>query len=791
MVRDETSQTELTILRERQRRLNEASLHLVAGLDFDEVLQVVADNARELTGAQVGGITVLDESDDLEAFVVSGLTDDEIQRLSEVPHGLMFYEHLMGLSEPLRVPDFHMYLASQGLPEFKPPMDVRQVMMAPIGSRGDNTGAIYVSKSEQEPGFTDEDETTLVMFATQAALVLANARRYRDEHRARVDLETLINTSPVGVMVLDAQLGEVTLANREALRIIEDLRVSDGLPLGRPDNITIHRASGQQYALAEHSLVSLLRSGETIRAERIVLTRQGGPAIAVLVNASPIRATDGEITSVVVTLQDLTPLEDVDRLRADILGLASDELRRPLVSIKGSAVTLMTSHATLDRDESLQLAHIIDAEADRMRELIVDLRDMARIHTGTLSIDPGPTDLVRLVNDAADEFRSDAAQRHVRVDIESELVLVSADQRHVARVLRSILIDAFLMSDGTMPVIVTATRDSAFVRVSVTHCGTAPAARLAGLFDKRSQGRPDEPDSRVRRSELDLAISKGIVEAHGGRIWAASDDSTGETTVSFTVPRAQSLDTIARAGDATPEGGLNSANRVLVVSVDAPTQRYISSTLIAAGYDIAYAGDADEALSAASAVRPDLILAGFGQPGDADNITSVMRIDADIPVIFVIEYGFDEAVLRALESGAADYIVKPFAPTELAARIRAALQRSMAPEHLAPDPFTIGDLTLDFAKRTVTVAGRPAGLTETEYRLLCELATNPGAILSNEQLMRRVWKSHSDSPAGPVRSAVKRLRRKLGDNARDPAYVITVPRVGYRIGTLSEPAIAT
>ena len=345
---------------------------------------------------------------------------------------------------------------------------------------------------------------------------------------------------------------------------------------------------------------------------------------------------------------------------------------------------------------------------------------MAMLLTSHADLDPAEsTQLARLIDDAAQAFSGDAAGNRIIVDVEPDMALVSADQRRMARVLRSVLTDAFLSCDGSMPVRVTAARDSSIARVSVTHCGAAPAARLAGLFDKRSRDRPDEDSVSMRRSELDLAISKGIVEAHGGRIWADSDEAAGETRVSFTLPFAQPPQSAPAA--------------------DTPRQT----------------------------ARP-----------------------AAAARILVVDYGLDEAVLRAVESGAADYIVKPFSPTELLARVRAALHRPAAPALDAPAPFVLGDLTVDFASRTVWVNGRRADLTETEIRLLCELAANPGRVLSYSQLMRRVWTSDSPNPAGPVRSAVKRLRRKLEDDARNPAYIFTVPRAGYRIGTPQQAAPA-
>ena len=153
-----------------------------------------------------------------------------------------------------------------------------------------------------------------------------------------------------------------------------------------------------------------------------------------------------------------------------------------------------------------------------------------------------------------------------------------------------------------------------------------------------------------------------------------------------------------------------------------------------------------------------------------------------MPVIFVSAYGQDEVVARAFDLGAADYVVKPFSPTELAARIRAALRRRAGPHPAEPsEPYSLGDLTIDYTGHRVAVAGRPVRLTPTEYELLVELSVHAGRVLTHAQLLKRVWGPERVGEPWLVREVVKRLRRKLGDDADNPAYIFTEPRVGYRM----------
>ena len=155
----------------------------------------------------------------------------------------------------------------------------------------------------------------------------------------------------------------------------------------------------------------------SIRAEEIVIEVPGGGSVTTLVNATPIRSEEGEVVSVVVTLQDMTPLEEMERLRAEFLGMVSHELRTPLTSIKGSAATLTEAASDLDPAEMLQFFRIIGEQADHMRDLIGDLLDVARIETGELSVAPAPADVATLVDEARSRFQSGGGRNNLRIDL--------------------------------------------------------------------------------------------------------------------------------------------------------------------------------------------------------------------------------------------------------------------------------------------------------------------------------------------------------------------------------------
>ena len=215
--------------------------------------------------------------------------------------------------------------------------------------------------------------------------------------------------------------------------------------------------------------------------------------------------------------------------------------------------------------------------------------------------------------------------------------------------------------------------------------------------------------------------------------------------------------------------------------------RYIRDVLVKSGYEPLLTADPQEARRLAEDEKPRLILLDLMLPGtDGIELMREIRRTADIPVIFVSAYGQDQLVARAFDMGAADYVVKPFSPTELGARIRAALRRHDVQQPAAP--YVLGDLVIDYEERLVTLAGEPVQLTDIEYRTLAELSGNAGRVTTYEQLLRRVWYGTGATDVNRVRTVIHTLRSRLGDDADAPTYIFTLSRVGYRMPRGDAPA---
>ena len=326
-------------------------------------------------------------------------------------------------------------------------------------------------------------------------------------------------------------------------------------------------------------------------------------------------------------------------------------------------------------------------------------------------------------------------------------------------------------------------RDGLEVAVSVTDEGRGIAPeRLPHLFRKYADFAGEDGEKGAAGFGLGLAISKGLVEAHGGRIRAESAGPGLGTRFTFTLPVAEEPGAagLARAVPPPPPPGAGQEKTpVLVVDDDPQMMRRVRDALAGVGYAPVVTGSPEEVATLVRTHRPQLVLLDLVLP-ETDGIELMQSVPelSDLPVIFISAYGRDSTVVRALEAGAADYIVKPFSDAELTARVRAALRRRAGAE-----PFVLGDLFIDYEQRRATVAGRAVHLTPHEYELLRILSVNAGRIVTFESLLRQMWTNGEEGDNEPVRGVVKRLRRKLGEDAARPTWILNERGVGYRMPT--------
>lgn len=222
------------------------------------------------------------------------------------------------------------------------------------------------------------------------------------------------------------------------------------------------------------------------------------------------------------------------------------------------------------------------------------------------------------------------------------------------------------------------------------------------------------------------------------------------------------------------------ALRVLVVDDELAIRRFLRTVLSAHGHKVFEAANGQEAIQAAAAHKPDLILLDLGLP-DLDGIEVIRQLRewTETPIIVVSVRGQENEKVAALDAGADDYLTKPFGTGELLARMRVALRHSVSSR--AEPIIEIGDLKIDLARRLVTIGGAEISLTPTEYKLLSVLARHAGKVLTHRHLLREVWGPGYEDEIHLLRVHISNLRSKIEPDPTRPYYIQTEPGVGYRL----------
>ena len=226
---------------------------------------------------------------------------------------------------------------------------------------------------------------------------------------------------------------------------------------------------------------------------------------------------------------------------------------------------------------------------------------------------------------------------------------------------------------------------------------------------------------------------------------------------------------------------------MLVVEDDSAIRSAVHRGLSERGHAVATTTTGLGALELVVREPPDLVLLDLGLP-DIDGITliSMIRATSRVPIIVITANDDDRALVRALDAGADDYVVKPFGTDQVAARMRAVLRRVGHSE--APEPLRVGDLVIDERTRVVTLAGDPVQLSRKEFDVLLVLATRAGEVVTRRELLAEVWRDAYGSSERTLDVHLSWLRRKLGESAAEPRYLVSVRGVGVR---LVDPTVET
>jgi two-component system, OmpR family, KDP operon response regulator KdpE len=227
--------------------------------------------------------------------------------------------------------------------------------------------------------------------------------------------------------------------------------------------------------------------------------------------------------------------------------------------------------------------------------------------------------------------------------------------------------------------------------------------------------------------------------------------------------------------------------RILVADDDVAIVKFIQVNLKVRGYDVIVTGDGKRAVEAVESNQVDLIILDIMMPGmDGMEVCRRIREWSQVPIIMLSASGEEDNKVKCLEMGADDYLTKPFNLAELLARIQTALRHHDAAKAVPVATNTrLGEMEIDFSRRSVSVKGHRLELTPTEYSLLQQLVLNKDKVLTHSMLLQKVWGNDYYSEKEYIRVFIRRLRKKIESDPEKPHYIITVPGVGYYMNSAS------
>ena len=409
-----------------------------------------------------------------------------------------------------------------------------------------------------------------------------------------------------------------------------------------------------------------------------------------------------------------------------------------------------------------ELLGLVATEADRLDRLVANLLSLSRVEAGALEADRQVVALEELLQRCLDRHRGMIGDHKLSLEAPITLPLVDADWTLVDQAVTNLVANAVRHAPDGSRIWITAHQvEPDWVEVAVRDQGPGIPPACATSSSSRSAG--------ARAPRLPGSASR------------SSGPSPWPTAVGSPSPRPTPPPAVARRS-ASPSRCTVADQRILAADDEPAILRALTVALRARGYDVIAATNGQEALERCATEEPAAVILDLGLP-DLDGIDVLRRIRewTDVPVIVLTAEGSDDRKVIALDSGADDYVTKPYSTPELLARLRVALRHR---QRVAGDDddavWIVGDLTIDVPRHRVEVAGRVVALTPKEFGFLALLARHPGRVLTHRAILHDVWGPTYERETQYLRVYASQLRKKLADDPASPRLV-TEPGVGYRL----------
>jgi len=461
----------------------------------------------------------------------------------------------------------------------------------------------------------------------------------------------------------------------------------------------------------------------------------------------------------------------------DHFSMLTQSLRGSVATIKGFVTTVLSGHRYWDDTERQKFLENIDEQVDQLGRLLQNAQEIFRFASNAVELDRRQTDIKRLLHRLVQHLTS---QSYVlNLEISDDLPPLEIDALRIEQVIHNLLDYAARFSHRDKKFRLTAQLKDGAVQIGIADQDSRiPLEELTRIFDGQNI-------DLTSGTGIGLYVARGVVAAHGGQMWA--DNATLYFTLPLTPPQpvppiqTKPIPIVPPSNTKLDIRPNREVAKVLVVDDDPQMLRLLKIKLEAEGFNLITATRGNNALELIVAEQPDVILLDVTLPdSNGFDVCHRLREFTSVPVIMITGQSREEDMVRGLDAGADDYLVKPVRNKELLARVRANLRRARVPDQTpSKSIFQVGDLVIDFPQRQVTVRSQPVRLTPTEYKLLYHLATNAGRILTHSQLLSKVWGPGYEDDTQYLWVNISRLRGKLEADPSNPEYILTESGVGY------------
>ncbi|WP_434420115.1 PAS domain S-box protein [Nannocystis pusilla] len=493
--------------------------------DLDAVLMVVLLQAQTLTQARYAALGLgTDPTRPFERWVYAGMTSEQAGQIGRAPRPVGLLGAVALQARAVRLRDIAESPERIGFPPGHPPM--HSFLGVPILYEGRSRGNLYLADKQDGGEFTGEDQQALELLAARAGTALETARLYHETTQATTWLRGAIDGIPEAVILVDAG-GEASL-NAAAREFAPTEEAS------APSRVALYEPTGAPLADDELPLSRALRDGVTTIGMECVGQTRRGQRVPLLASASPLRDEHGRRVGAVCVLRDISSLKEIERLREQWTAVVAHELRQPVHVIHACARMIERAGASERDPLTAKSAARILAAAGRLERMIQDLLDAARIEARQLSLRSEPIDLGAVLAEVVARL-ADTTDRSLRLDAAPGLPPVRGDAVRIEQIAENLLTNALKYGDVGGPIVIEVRPRGHEVMVSTINQGQRlPPAEIDCLFKRFYRSRAC---GAVEGLGLGLYIAHGLVEAHGGRIWVESGDTS--TSFRFTLPLAE------------------------------------------------------------------------------------------------------------------------------------------------------------------------------------------------------------------------------------------------------------